>query len=177
MFYRAALLGILLLAAPLLATEPSKGPLNEDFGPTYPINDRDVPLPEDFTYKVVFDLATYPGEVTAVNVRLESVARFLNMHGRNGVPVENMDLAIVVHGAAVKNLLNDDAYEARYKVENPNLELLTQLHDAGVSIYVCGQSTSFGGIEKNELADGVKLALSAMTMLTVLQSDGYALLP
>ena len=51
------------------------------------------------------------------------------------------------------------------------------LHDAGVSIYVCGQSTSFGGIDKNELADGVQLALSAMTMLTILQSDGYALLP
>ena len=177
MFYRAALLGILLLAAPLLATEPSKGPRIEDYGPTYPINDRDVPLPEGFTYKAVFDLAAYPGEVTAVNVRLESVARFLNMHGRNGVPVENMDLAIVVHGAAVKNLLNNDAYEARYKIENPNLELLTQLHAAGVSIYVCGQSASFGGVDKNELADGVQLALSAMTMLTVLQSDGYALLP
>ncbi|MDH3984052.1 MAG: DsrE family protein [Gammaproteobacteria bacterium] len=177
MFYRAALLGILLLAAPLLATEPSKGPRIEDYGPTYPINDRDVPLPEGFTYKAVFDLAAYPGEVTAVNVRLESVARFLNMHGRNGVPAENMDLAIVVHGAAVKNLLNNDAYEARYKVENPNLELLTLLRAAAVSIYVCGQSTSFSGVDKNELADGVQVALSAMTMLTVLQSDGYALLP
>jgi len=172
MFYRAALLGILLLA-----TEPSKGPRIEDYGPTYPINDRDVPLPEGFTYKAVFDLAAYPGEVTAVNVRLESVARFLNMHGRNGVPAENMDLAIVVHGAAVKNLLNNDAYEARYKVENPNLELLTLLRAAAVSIYVCGQSTSFSGVDKNELADGVQVALSAMTMLTVLQSDGYALLP
>jgi hypothetical protein len=36
---------------------------------------------------------------------------------------------------------------------------------------------SFGGVDKNELADGVKVALSAMTMLTVLQSDDYALLP
>ena len=177
MSYRAALLGILFLAAPLLATEPSKGPLIEGYGPTYPINDRDVPLPEGFNYKAVFDLVAYPGEVTAVNVRLESVARFLNMHRRNGVPAENMDLAVVVHGAAVKNLLNNDAYEARYKVENPNLELLSLLHDAGVSIYVCGQSMSFGGMDKNELADGVQVALSAMTMLTVLQSDGYALLP
>ena len=177
MFYRATLLGILLLAAPLLASEPSKGPLIEGYGPTYPINDRDVPLPEGFSYKAVFDVAAYPGEVTAVNVRLESVARFLNMHGRNGVPAENMELAIVVHGAAVKNLLSNDAYEARYKVDNPNLELLALLHNAGVAMYVCGQSMSFGGTDKNELADGVQVALSAMTMLTVLQSDGYALLP
>lgn len=177
MFVRAALLGILLCATPLLAAEPSTGPLIEAYGPTYSIDDRDVLLRDGFSYRAVFDLAAYPGEVTAVNVRLESVARFLNMHARNGVSVENMDLAIVVHGAAVKNLLDNDAYEARYKVDNPNLELLTLLLDAGVKVYVCGQSISFGGVEKSELADGVQVALSAMTMLTVLQSDGYALLP
>jgi intracellular sulfur oxidation DsrE/DsrF family protein len=178
MIHRAALASILLLvAAPSLADDPSTGPLIEGYGPTYPINDRDVPLPEDFSYKAVFDLAVYPGEVTAVNVHLESVARFLNMHVRNGVPPEKMDLAVVVHGAAVKNLLSNDAYEARYKVDNPNLELLMLLHGAGVSTYVCGQSMSFGGVDKNELADGVQVALSAMTMLTVLQSEDYALLP
>jgi intracellular sulfur oxidation DsrE/DsrF family protein len=177
MNHGVALVGILLLATPLLAEEPSTGPVIEGFGPTYPIDDRDVPLPEGFTYKAVFDLAAYPGEVTAVNVHLESVARFLNMHVRNGVPPEKIDVAVVVHGAAVKNLLSNDAYEARYKVDNPNLELLMLLHGAGVSIYVCGQSMSFGGIGKNELADGVQVALSAMTMLTVLQSDDYVLLP
>jgi intracellular sulfur oxidation DsrE/DsrF family protein len=157
MIHRAALASILLVvAAPLLADDPSTGPLIEGYGSTYPINDRDVPLPEGFSYKAVFDLAAYPGEITAVNVRLESVGRFLNMHVRNGVRPEKMDLAVVVHGAAVKNLLSNDAYEARYK---------------------CGQSMSFGGVDKNELADGVKVALSAMTMLTVLQSDDYALLP
>jgi intracellular sulfur oxidation DsrE/DsrF family protein len=88
-----------------------------------------------------------------------------------------MDLAIVVHGAAVKNLLSDDAYEARYGHKNPNLELLIKLHEAGVRIFVCGQSMAFGGIAKSELAEPVKVALSAMTMLTVLQSEGYALLP
>ena len=178
MTHRVALVGFLLLAAaPLLAEESSTGPLIEGYGPTYPINDRDVPLPEGVSYKAVFDLAAYPGEVTAVNVHLESVARFLNMHARNGVPIENMDLAMVVHGSAVKNLLGHDAYEARYKVDNPNLELLTLLRDAGVRIYVCGQSMSFGGVVKIEFTDGVQVALSAMTMLTILQSDGYALLP
>ena len=177
MFYRAALLGILFLAAPLLATEPSKGPLIEGYGPTYPINDRDVPLPEGFNYKAVFDLVAYPGEVTAVNVRLESVARFLNMHRRNGVPAENMDLAVVVHGAAVRNILGHAAYRSRFQADNPNLELVEKLHAAGVRFYVCGQSLAFGNIAKSELADPVEVALSAMTMLTVLQSEGYALLP
>ena len=98
-----------------------------------------------------------------------AIARYLNMHARSGVPLENMDLAIVIHGPAVKNLLDTDG--------NPNSELIALLKNAGVSIYVCGQSMAFGGFANTELANGVKIALSAMTMLTTLQSDGYALLP
>ena len=159
------------------ADEPSFGPIIEGYGPTYPIADRDVALPEGFTYKAVFDLARYPGETSDLNPYLVSAARFLNMHARNGVAAGNMDLAVVVHGAAVKNLLSDEAYEARFNRANPNLELLAKLHDAGVRIYVCGQSMTFGGIDRSELAEPAQVALSAMTMLTVLQSNGYALLP
>jgi intracellular sulfur oxidation DsrE/DsrF family protein len=149
----------------------------EGYGPTYPIGDRDIPLPSGFVYKAVFDLARYPGGTSDLNPYLVSVARFLNMHARNAVPAANMDLAVVVHGAAVKNVLSDKAYESRYQARNPNLELLSKLHDAGVKIYVCGQSMAFGGIDKGDLADHAQVALSAMTMLTVLQSEGYALLP
>jgi intracellular sulfur oxidation DsrE/DsrF family protein len=159
---------VFVLLAPALADEPSMGPLIRDYGPTYPIGDRDVPLREDFVYKAVFDIANDPVE-GSVNRNLVSVARFLNMHARNGVAAENMNLAVVVHGPAVKNLLS--------KADNPNLELIAKLQEAGVDFYVCGQSLTFRGSTKDELASGVKIALSAMTMLTILQSDGYALLP
>ena len=52
-----------------------------------------------------------------------------------------------------------------------------KLHEAGVAFYACGQSMGFSGISKSELAPPVKVALSAMTMMTVLQSAGYALIP
>ena len=52
-----------------------------------------------------------------------------------------------------------------------------RLHDAGVRFYVCGQSMTFGDVDKSELASQAEVALSAMTMLTVLQNNGYALLP
>lgn len=159
------------------ADEPSLGPVIKGYGPTYPIDDRDVALQEGAVYRVVFDAASYSDDLSSLNTRLVSVARFLNMHGRNGTPVENMDLAVVLHGTALKTVLNNDAYLARYEVDNPNLELLTRLHNAGVKFYVCGQSMAFGGVEKSELANPAKVALSAMTMLTVLQSEGYALLP
>ena len=122
------------------------------------------------------DEAVSNADETSVNTGLVSVARYLNMHARNGVPVANMDIAVVAHGPALKTLLSDEAYQTRYGIDNPNSELLEKLDAAGVDLYLCGQSMTFGGFEKSELASPVKVALSAMTMLTVLQSDGYALL-
>jgi intracellular sulfur oxidation DsrE/DsrF family protein len=88
-----------------------------------------------------------------------------------------MQLAVVVHGAAVRNILDHDAYRSRFRIDNPNLDLVEKLHAAGVRIYVCGQSLAFGGVARSDLASPVEVALSAMTMLTALQSKGYALLP
>jgi intracellular sulfur oxidation DsrE/DsrF family protein len=166
---------VLLISLHAGASEPSLGPAVEGYGPTYPVNDRDVALPDEFVYKAVFDAAVDRDE-KLLNTGLVSVARYLNMHARNGVPVENMNIAVVVHGPALKTLLTDSAYEARFGVANPNIELLEKLRSAGVDFYVCGQSMAFGGVDKDELVDAAKVALSAMTMLTVLQSDGFALL-
>lgn len=175
---RSLTLLILLISCSLAwAEEPELGPLIEGYGPTFAIADRDVELTEDQHYKAVFDLADYAGAPASLNRSLESVARFLNMHARNGVRPEAMDLAVVVHGAAIQSLLSDDAYQQRYGQANPSLDLLTKLHAAGVQIYVCGQSLAFRGVAKDELDGAAKVALSAMTMLTVLQSQGYALLP
>ena len=168
-------LALLLLSLHATASEPSYGPIIKGYGPTYPIADRDVALRDGFVYKAVFDAAVYKDE-KALNTGLVSVARYLNMHGRNGVPAKNMTIAVVAHGPALSALLNDKAYKARYGVENPNTELVARLQAAGVQFYVCGQSMTFGGVDKNELAEPAQVALSAMTMLTVLQSDGYALL-
>ncbi len=172
----AVFLGVVLLwSIQATAGDRSFGPVIEGYGPTYPINDRDVPLREDFVYNAVFDSAANPDEAK-LNTGLVSVARFLNMHARNGVPVDNMNIAVVVHGPALKTLLTDDSYFSRYGIDNPNTELVQKLHTAGVSFYVCGQSVMFGGFEKEELVGPAKVALSAMTMMTELQSDGYALL-
>ena len=163
-------------SAEVAAEDPSLGPVIEDYGPTYAIEWRDVELPEGQRYKLVFDLAA-DSEAGQVNRHLVSVARYLNMHARNGVPVARMELAVVVHGRAVRNLFNNAAHQGRELVDNPNLDLIRSLQSAGVRFYVCGQSMAFAGIAKDDLVDGVDVALSAMTMLTLLQSDGFALLP
>ena len=157
--------------------EPSTGPYVNAGGPAFEVKDRDVPLREGHKYRVVFEATEYPGEKSSLNRELTVVARFMNMHGKNGVPLEDIDVAVVLHGQALMAALNDEAYQAYNKVDNPNLELLQDLADAGVKFYACGQSLGFRGLDKSVLVEPVKVGLSAMTMLVTLQADGYAFLP
>jgi intracellular sulfur oxidation DsrE/DsrF family protein len=159
-----------------VAAEPSMGPVLQSFGPTFPLQSEDLPLPKDFAYKVVFDVAEY-SDTAALNEQLVSVARFINMHVRSGVPIENLDLVVVLHGNALKGALADEAYLQRFKSRNPNLGLVLQLHEAGVSIIACGQSLGFRQYKRDELVPAVQVGLSAMTILTVFQAQGYSLLP
>ncbi len=157
----------------LQAAEPTTGPIVDGYGASFAIPDADVKLPVNHDYRVVWEITTYPDGPDAVNRPLDRVARFLNLHGKAGIPVEKMHLAVVVHGAALKNMLNDEAYEPEFKTKNPNRELVERLLASGVQLYVCGQSMGFQGRSKSQLAPGVKLAPSAMTMIHLLQDEGY----
>ena len=168
---------IALISSSLAAAEPTTGPYVQAGGPAFAVEDRDVPLREGQKYRVVFEATEYPGEMTDVNRELTVVGRFMNMHGKNGVPLEDLDVAVVLHGQALFATLNDAAYEKMFGVKNPSLALLKDLADAGVKLYVCGQSLGFRGLDKGVLADDVEVGLSAMTLLVTLQSDGYAFLP
>jgi len=106
------LLPLQLAAQPL--TDRVEGPVIDGYGETYPVNAPDFATPTDITYRVVFDVGTSPEAPEALNSKLNTVARFLNMHARVGVPTERMHLAVVLHGTAEKYALNHDAYRARY---------------------------------------------------------------
>ena len=166
-----------LCTTSVFAQAPATGPHINSGGPAFEVANRDVPLREGHKYRVVFEATDYPGEVTDANREFTLVARFLNMHGKNGVPLEDMDIAVVIHGQTLMSSLNDEAYEKINGIKNPNLQLLTDLADAGVKFYACGQSLGFRKWDKSDLAEPVQVGLSAMTMLVALQADGYAFLP
>jgi intracellular sulfur oxidation DsrE/DsrF family protein len=105
------------------------------------------------------------------------VARFLNMHARAGVPAEQLQVALVVHGGAGLELLDHRAYRERNAVDNPNALLIEQLQAAGVRIILCGQTAAFRGIDRARLLPGTEVALSAMTAMAVLQEQGYQVNP
>jgi intracellular sulfur oxidation DsrE/DsrF family protein len=157
--------------------QPSTGPVVEKFGPVYEVPDLGLPAPADRIYKVVFDIDNSPSDHEKVNSALTTVARFLNMHARAGVPAQNLQVAIVMHGSASKDALTNSAYRKRYGGDNPNAELLQALERAGVRAYLCGQTATYREIHTDELTPPVQMALSAMTALVLLQEDGYNLIP
>lgn len=180
----AALLAATLAALPgwgwdlsAQALAPSRtGPVLEDFGPVYDVAAPDFPTPTG-ELRAVWEVALGSDPADQRNPRLESVARFINMHARAGVPRENLKLAVVVHGTAGKDLLGNPGYRARFGVDNPNLRMIQELRRFGVQVVLCGQTQMARGLPRAELADGVQVALSAMTALIAFQDGGYRLIP
>lgn len=94
-----------LCTTSVFAQAPATGPHINSGGPAFEVANRDVPLREGHKYRVVFEATDYPGEVTDANREFTLVARFLNMHGKNGVPLEDMDIAVVIHGQTLMSTL------------------------------------------------------------------------
>ena len=172
---RIYLISALLLGTPVCAQKTSAGPVIKDFGKVYEVA-PDYEVDEKVDYKVVFDIVDSPDSTTELNPNINTPARFLNMNGQNGVPVEKMSLALVVHGSAFKDILSDAAYFKRYQTDNPNTELIKALLSSGVEIILCGQTAGHRKVSKEDMIPGVRLALSAMNALVQLQVQDYQLI-
>lgn len=166
-----------MTAQSAVAAEPQIGPVIPSFGPVIAPPEGSYNLDPDVHYKVSMDMYTTPDFPGEQNRHLVSAARFLNMHAQNGIPAENIDFALIVHGKAAKDLLTDAAYEARYNEVNPNSALLKELHAANVPIYLCSQTAGFRGMAPEEFSPTVTMSLSAMTAHVRLQQEGYTLIP
>lgn len=175
---RSLILAVLLAAtaaAPIRgqALGPSAtGPAIDGFGPVFQVESPDFATPMG-EYKLAFEVAVGAESPGELNSHIVSLARFLNMHTQAGVPRENLKLALVLHGTAAKDALDHVGYRDRYGIDNPNYDLIQALEGYGVQVILCGQSQMSRGLERNRLAPGVRVALSAMTALATLQSQGY----
>ena len=172
------LASLLLLPLSLVAQErPPAGPVIHSGGAVFPVPDPDFATPPDQNYFLAFEMARPSDDPADLNVVLNSAARYLNMHAQAGVPRNRVDAAVVVHGAAGWELLDPEAYRERHGVDNPNAALIEELAAAGVEVILCGQTAASRGIPTDRLADGVQVALSAMTAFLVLQERGFRVNP
>lgn len=172
-------LAAILFAAPLTAQDISAftmGPVFEDFGPVADV-EADFRIPDGAEFHVAFDAAE-GAEDGAINRTFISAARLINMHARAGVEPVNNRAAIVVHGGAVFDVLDDEAWAAKGREgSNGSAQAIRQLIDQGVRIIVCGQSATASGVANEDLLLGVEMALSAMTAHALLQQQGYTVNP
>ncbi|WP_299467356.1 DsrE family protein [uncultured Gimesia sp.] len=127
--------------------------------------------------KLCVDL-TKGGDADKLNPAIEKVARFVNIYHGAGKSAVKPQIAIILHGDATLAVLNDDVYSKRFGTQgNPNLDCLHELHEAGVEIFVCGQSLIGKAGKPEEVVVFADVAVSALTTLVNLQTDGYVYLP
>ena len=171
----ACILSIYPLNAFAKSTAFTDGPVINKFGQHAAVPSNTVTSESQFN--VAFDVGSTSSDPAIVNRKFNSLARFINMHVNAGVKQTNIHLALVVHGKATFDLLNDATYQKKYGTHNPNLPLIQSLIKNNVKIILCGQSAAAQNIDYSELMNGVELELSAMTAHAQLQQQGYTVNP
>ncbi len=156
--------------------ETTKGNIIKNYGKTYEVKNPDFKTNTLQELKVVFDIGRSFHDSTKVNPLIHSAVRYYNMHILAGVPEENLKIALVIHGDAAYDILNNKNYKAKFNIKNPNILLLSALVKKGVSIIVCGQTAAHKNITKLDVQKDVQFALSAMTALVQLQNENYRLI-
>ena len=164
---------LLLTSFPVFAAEPALGPVVKEFGPVFAVPEGSFNLEAGQQYKVVMDIGKGPDDPSELNRGIETAARFLNMHARNGIKPENLELAIVLHGSGATAALNKQAHKQHFDMANGNQSLIEALGDAGVEIYICGQTAGYYGYGADDLLPQVRMSVSAMTAHVRLQQEGY----
>jgi intracellular sulfur oxidation DsrE/DsrF family protein len=124
----------------------------------------------------VIEIATPSDNPDSTNWALYNVARLVNLHVMGGVPKEKLHVVLAIHGGAAFSVMNNKAYKEKYGVENPTLKLFKELDQAGVKMFVCGQSLLARNIDHLKMVPEVKVASSMLTVMTTYQLKGYSAL-
>lgn len=149
------------------------GAIIKDFGEFFTIENPDIKTDTSASFKVIFDVSKTSEDKSIPNKYIVTVARFLNMHANLGMSKDQLKVAMTIHGTAWQDVFNNKEYKEKFGVDNPNLELINQLTEAGVDIILCGQTAVYRGLDKENVIPSVKFALSAMTTLIQYQNNDY----
>lgn len=147
-------------------------------GGAIPISNPDELPDPKLQYKLLMNFtqpATSATKAKEINGALAEVARIMNLHIAAGIPRPNLEVVVIAHSGALFSLLDDEHYQKKFKINNPNNKLVKELQAAGVTFTVCGQAMKFLEIEKETLLPGIKLAYSAKTVISTYNLKGFIL--
>lgn len=124
-------------------------------------------------YKVVFSVSAKVKD-DEVHPTLKMIGLYLNTLANDGVPAKKRHLAAMFHQGGGDAVFANEVYKARHNgVDNPNIAVLKELHEAGVELRVCGQGLLGKKVDPSQLLPGVQADLWAMVTMVNLQSRGY----
>jgi intracellular sulfur oxidation DsrE/DsrF family protein len=128
-------------------------------------------------YKLLFEVSEKnPDSLSKeISMSLDDVARILNLHFTSGIPPKQIIPVVVLHGPGLDAVLSNEAYKKRHSLDNPNIKLVHDLMDVGAKFIVCGQAMAFKGLTKEDILPEMKIALTAQTVLSSYQLQGYVL--
>jgi intracellular sulfur oxidation DsrE/DsrF family protein len=152
-------------------------PLIKGYGPMDPLPNAAVQPDKSIKYKVIFEITRVAQSVDKVNPGLDRVARFLNVMAASGIMPKDMELAAVIHGPAAPSVLKNEIFKGRFKMDNPNEKIIRDLKEAGVKLYVCGQSLADNGFEHKWVNEQIAIAVAALVVVPTYQLKGYAYQP
>jgi intracellular sulfur oxidation DsrE/DsrF family protein len=137
-------------------------------------NAHEVPDPAT-NYKIVFSVNRAPENPDEVEPMFRAIAVYLNTLGKYGVPPEHRNIVAMIHHRSERFdiVMNNEAYKARHGRDNPNIEIIRKLKQAGVDIRLCGQGLAGREIDPEDVNPDIQIDLWAMTSIVNLTLAGY----
>ncbi len=151
-------------------------PVIKSYGGVYELPDAAQKPDPKIQYKLLVELTENASKPDSLNEWLEAVATLINLHAAEGVPKENIHVVVVLRKMAIYGVFGNELFQKKFKVDNPNLELIKELHDAGTEFYVCGQTMTKAKIAWDKLVPEAKVASSGLTAITTFLEQGYILI-
>jgi intracellular sulfur oxidation DsrE/DsrF family protein len=152
-------------------------PVLRSAGELHPLPDSVYQPDTSADYAVVFALSSGAKDPEKINPGLARVARTVNLYASAGVPTAQLTFVAVISGGATAIVLDDEHYRQQFGCANPNLPVIGELKRNGVEVTVCGQSIAEHEYGYDWVSGEVTTALSALTTVTMLQRQGYAVMP
>ena len=156
--------------------QPKVNPIIKDYGAVYRLPNAAHKPDPNINYKIIVELTENASKPDSLNEYLEAIATLINLHAAEGVPKENLHVVVVLRKMATYAVFGNEMYKEKFKVDNPNLELLKELYDAGTEFYVCGQTMTKRNINESKLVPEAKVASSGLTAITTYQLQGYTMI-
>jgi intracellular sulfur oxidation DsrE/DsrF family protein len=153
-------------------------PVIKSFGPVYEVSFAVEKPDTSMEYKIVADCGEVkdkpiekPGDVYAP---LQQISRMYNLHVYGGVQQKNLNVAVVIWGDPISIIMNNEAYRKKHGVDNPNLKIIGEMKQAGITFYACSQSMIKYGVDPVDVNRDITIALSRFTAVSTMQLKGYA---